>query len=429
MAASDGRRLSILIAARDERDRIEQLIARLRSVFPDATVVVADDGSRDGTGEAAREAGAVVVSGPRLGKGEALNRAERAAPEGPVLLCDADLEGDLSPLLAAGHDLAVGMFAERVGGGFGIAKGAASTLIRLRAGYEAREPLSGQRFLSERARAVAFPLARGFGCEVRMTIDVRRAGLSVGEVELPLRHRATGRDLAGFVHRSRQLCDLVLASGPLATNFRGNRLPLVGAVVALAGRDVPTRTRAAVGAIALTGLADDLWAGPERGLGGHVRAGRTTGMLKLAAIPTIGLLATSSVSGGLLVGLAANAVNQLDTKPGRALKSFLLAALPLRGPARSGYAGVAVLLLPYDLRERVMLGDAGSNALGAVLGFALVARLGTRGRWTAVGILAALNVLGDRVSLGTLIERTPVLSQLDAAGRRWPVADEAAATR
>ncbi len=93
------------------------------------------------------------------------------------------------------------------------------------------------------------------------------------------------------------------------------------------------------------------------------------------------------------------------------------------GPVSSGYARVAVLLLPYDLRERVMLGDAGSNALGAVLGFALVARLGTRGRWTAVGILAALNALGDRVSLGRLIEQAPVLSQLDAVGRRWPAVD------
>ena len=64
-----------------------------------------------------------------------------------------------------------------------------------------------------------------------------------------------------------------------------------------------------------------------------------------------------------------------------------------------------------------MLGDAGSNALGAVLGFGLVARLDRRGRWTAVSVLAGLNLLGDRVSLGRLIERTPVLSALDRAGR------------
>ena len=59
-----------------------------------------------------------------------------------------------------------------------------------------------------------------------------------------------------------------------------------------------------------------------------------------------------------------------------------------------------------------MLGDARPNALGAVLGFALVVRLGTRGRWTAMGLLAALNGLGDRISLGQASERTPLLSRL-----------------
>ncbi len=70
-------------------------------------------------------AGPTVVRGPRLGKGEALNAAERVAPPGPLLLCDADLEGDLRPLVAADVDLAVAAFSERVGGGFGVAKAAA----------------------------------------------------------------------------------------------------------------------------------------------------------------------------------------------------------------------------------------------------------------------------------------------------------------
>jgi Glycosyl transferase family 2 len=407
--------LAILVAARDERGRIGDLIARLRESFPQALVIVADDGSRDGTAEAARGAGAIVVERPRLGKGEALNAAERAAPPGLLLLCDADLEGDLRPLVEA-HELAVAAFKRRGGGGFGIAKGVARILIRARSGFEAREPLSGQRFLGERARAICFPLARGFGCEVRMTIDAARAGLDVGEVELHLGHRATGRNVPGFLHRGRQLVDAVLATGPLATNHRGNRLPLLGALVALGGLGAARRTRLAVAAIAVVGLLDDIWSGPERGWRGHVQGGLTTGTVKLVAIPAVGLLATGSLSGALLVGLAANALNQLDTRPGRALKAFLLCRAALRqvgGP----YAGTAVLLLPYDLRERVMLGDAGSNAFGAVLGLNLVARLTPRGCWTAVGVLAAFNSLGDRVSLGRAIERTPLLSAFDRFGR------------
>jgi hypothetical protein len=381
---------------------------------------VADDGSRDATADRARAAGARVVQGPRLGKGEALTAAERAAPPGPLLLCDADLDGDLTALPKAGLDLVVAAFATRSGEGLGIAKGVAGALVEARTGLRLRAPLSGQRYLSERARAACFPLARGFGCEVRMTIDAVRAGLRVGEVTLPLRHRATGRDLAGFAHRGLQLVDAVLAAGPLQGNHRGNRLPVVGWAVALGGLGAPRRTAVAVAVVTAVGLVDDLRAGPERGWLGHLRAGSTTGVLKLVAIPLAGAVATRSLSGGLVTGLAANALNQLDTKPGRALKAFLLAALLLQREGARPYAAVAVLLLPYDLRERGMLGDAGSNALGAVLGLSFVVRNAGRRRWTAVGILAGLNALGDRVSLGALIEGTPLLSRLDGAGRVRP---------
>ena len=342
---------------------------------------------------------------PRRGKGQALALAERAAPSGPLLLCDADLIGDLRPLLEHESDLAVAAFAEQQGGGFGIVKRTAAVLIRLGTGRELREPLSGQRRLSRRARRACFPVAAGFGCEARMTYDALAAGLSVGEVELPLRHHATGRDLRGFIHRGRQLRDVMLGFGPLATNHRGLRLPLVGWVVgALEPRVAP---------VVAIGLADDLFAGSERGVAAHLRAGRTTGVLKLVGIPLVGLLATRSARGALLVGLAANALNQLDTKPGRALKAYALAALPLRAPLLP-----AVILAPYDLREMAMLGDSGSNALGALLGLSSVKRFAGRGQWLAIGALATLNILGEFTSVGRAIERTPVLRDLDAAGRQ-----------
>jgi hypothetical protein len=397
--------LAVLVAARDEEDRIGATVERLRAAFPGAEVIVADDGSRDLTAQRAEAAGARVLRLPRRGKGQALTLAEREAPAGPVLLCDADLDGDLAPLVDSDADLAIAVFAEREGGGFGIAKRAARALIRARSGFVAVEPLSGQRALSERAREVCFPLAAGFGCEVGATVDAARAELRLAEVELPLRHRATGRDAAGFVHRGRQLVDALLALGPQGTNFRGLRLPLVGALVALG-------QPAAVAASATAGLADDLWSGPERGFRAHLGAGRTTGVLKLVAIPLAGLLATRKVSGALLVGLAANSLNQLDTRPGRALKAYLVGALAVRAPLK-----VAVLLLPYDLRERTMLGDCGSNALGAMLGLRSVSRLTERGRWLAIGALAGLTLLGERRSLGDLIERTPGLAQLDRLGR------------
>jgi hypothetical protein len=401
-----GEPVAVLVAARDEAGRIGEAVRALREAFPDANVIVADDGSRDSTAREAEEAGARVLQLPHRGKGQALSLAERAAPPGPLLLCDADLRGDLRPLTEADADLAIAVFAERQGGGFGIAKAAARGLIRALAGLVTREPLSGQRALSGRARAATFPLAAGFGCEVRGTVDAARAGLRVAELELELRHRPTGRTAAGFLHRGRQLVDVVLSCGPLGVNHRGLRLPFVGWVVGLPGEP-------AVAAVAAIGLADDLWSGPERGFAAHLRSGLTTGMLKLVGIPLVGVMRTRSLSGTLLFALAANAVNQLDTRPGRALKAYLLAGTALRT-----HWALPVLLLPYDLREMAMLGDGGSNALGAMLGLKSVSRLTGTGRWIAIGALAGLTLLGERTSIGGLIERTPGLRRLDALGRQ-----------
>jgi hypothetical protein len=397
--------LSILVAARDEEDSIADTVTALRRSFPDAEVIVADDGSRDATADCAEAVGAIVLRLARRGKGQALSAAERAAPPGPLLLVDADLRGDLTPLLASdkvSRGLRIAAFAEREGGGFGIAKAVARVLIRFRSGFEAREPLSGQRALSPRARAAVFPLAHGFGAETRMTIDAVRAGIPVDEVELALAHRATGRDARGFLHRGRQLLGALLAAGPLRVNYRGLRLPLVGWTVAL---HEPL--------ITAIGLADDRWSGKERGFREHLRAGRTTGVLKLVGIPIAALVRTRSLSGALLVALSANVLNQLDTRPGRALKAYLAVAVVVDAPL-----ALAVLLAPYDLREMTMLGDGGANGLGAMLGLSSVNRFTGRGRWVAIGALAGLTLLGERRSLGELIERTPVLRERDAWGRR-----------
>ncbi len=402
-------RLTVLVAARDEEERIGSCVASLRDAFPDAEIVVADDGSRDATAARASVAGARVVSLERRGKGQALTLAERRCAPGPLLLCDADVSGDLRPLLERRADVVIAAFRRPSGSGFGIAKRSSRLLVRLLAGLRLDEPLSGQRALSVRARSALFPVAPGFGVETRMSIDAGRAGLQVAEIELDLAHRPTGRDPSGALHRARQLHDLVLACAPHGTSHRSLRLPLVGLVVGLVdARVLP---------VALVGSVDDAFAGPERGFSAHLRSGRTTGVLKLVAIPLWALARTRSPSGALLVSLSANALNQLDTRPGRALKAFLLAAALLGGVPRRALA-MAVLLAPYDLREMAMLGDAGANALGAVVGLRSVERFTGRSRVGVVGALLCLTAFGERRSLGALIEATPGLRELDRLGRR-----------
>ncbi|HEY7018185.1 MAG TPA: hypothetical protein VH297_06915, partial [Gaiellaceae bacterium] len=197
---------------------------------------------------------------------------------------------------------------------------------------------------------------------------------------------------------------------------RGLRLPLVGTLVALGGARAPARTRLGVAAIAVLGLADDLWSGPERGFRAHLAKGSTTGIAKAVGIPLVALATTRSLRKAALVSLAANALNQLDTRPGRARKAFLAGAALVRGES-SSYLPIAVLLAPYDLREMSMLGDAGANALGAVLGYGSVGKLTARGQILCIAGLAALTAAGETRSLGALIERTPALRSLDAMGR------------
>jgi glycosyltransferase involved in cell wall biosynthesis len=212
----------VIVAARNEADRIGDTLDALGHAFPGAHVIVADDASEDGTGDVALAHGAELVSRRRPhGKGANVTAAaatviERAGdPEAPVfLLCDGDLgasAAELSPLVeavAGGNcDLAIAAFRARVGGGFGVALRYAARTIERLCGYRAGAPISGQRALSAAAMRAAYPFAAGYGMEIGITVDVVRAGLGVQEIELDLAHRATGRSLAGFLHRARQLRD------------------------------------------------------------------------------------------------------------------------------------------------------------------------------------------------------------------------------
>lgn len=216
--------LAVIVAARNEADRVGETVAALREAFPAAAIWVADDASTDGTAERAMAAGAQVVSrGRPHGKGANVTAAAEAALSAApaprlVLLCDGDLGGSaarLAPLVeAVGRgecDLAVAVFSRRVGGGFGLALGFAHWAIRRRCGAQTEAPISGQRALRAEVLGATLPFAAGFGMEIGMTIDAVRAGYRLREYELDLEHRATGRSLAGFRHRGGQLRDFVRA--------------------------------------------------------------------------------------------------------------------------------------------------------------------------------------------------------------------------
>ena len=192
----------------------------------------------------------------------------------------------------------------------------------------------------------------------------------------------------------------------------------------------------------LLGAYDDLLSGSadgraDRGLAGHLRALAerriTTRLVKLLGLGTAGILAAPAVAAkpvdravtaGVIAGTA-NLINLLDLRPGRALKAVLLLSAPsLRcGPGGDLIAGpvaAATAALPADLAELVMLGDAGANGIGAVVGLALAVGSTPAGRVMLLAALIALTLASERVSFTSVIERTPVLRELDALGRVRP---------
>lgn len=195
--------------------------------------------------------------------------------------------------------------------------------------------------------------------------------------------------------------------------------------------------------VTAAGLVDDLVPQRARGLRGHLRAlvegEMTTGALKAvvvvgASVFVMAMSGARSVAGTLagvvVLASAANLWNGLDVAPGRAVKAYLLATIAIasiavvasiRGWSQAsvclGVTAGALLVLPFDLRERGMLGDAGANLLGFALGVALVTGSSDAALVALAVALVALNVVAETITLSRAIDATPPLRWLDRLGR------------
>jgi hypothetical protein len=210
-----------------------------------------------------------------------------------------------------------------------------------------------------------------------------------------------------------------------------------------AWRAAAAMTVAGAGAAAFGAYDDLAGSSDRRGFRGHLGALRhgevTTGAVKLAGIGATGLASAALTGGdavdvvintGLVAGFA-NLLNLFDLRPGRAIKagvasgalialggSFGRAAAPgSAGQALAPPLAAALALLPEDLGERAMLGDAGANALGAMLGTAACG-LPRPARVALLSGITWLTAASEKVSFTAVIERTPVLRRLDMLGRR-----------
>jgi UDP-GlcNAc:undecaprenyl-phosphate/decaprenyl-phosphate GlcNAc-1-phosphate transferase len=194
--------------------------------------------------------------------------------------------------------------------------------------------------------------------------------------------------------------------------------------------------------IAFLGFLDDSLgrgeaAGAPRGWRGHWAALRA-GSLSTGAIKAIGALALAAyvVSGrGLedwryladvaLLILTTNLFNLLDLRPGRAEKGLVLLGAGLCLGAWTFeplellgiFAGPVLVGAWLTLGERAMLGDTGSNLIGAVAGVWLLTTLGADARLVALAAVLALTIYGELRSISSTIDSVPPLRWLDSLGR------------
>jgi UDP-GlcNAc:undecaprenyl-phosphate GlcNAc-1-phosphate transferase len=256
--------------------------------------------------------------------------------------------------------------------------------------------------------------------------------------------------------------EALLAAGLTRTNYRGRELPfpigaaVVGAALVALAVLAPLDALADEGllepelgrwityviGVAFLGLLDDMvgrGAAPDsaRGWRGHAEA-VLSGRLSTGAIKALGALALAAFvlarrgeEGGqyladiALLLLATNLINLFDTGPGRAEKAFALLAIGLSLGAWTAvpaellapFIGPVAIGATFTLRERAMLGDTGSNVLGALAGIWLLTSLGDEARLIALVLVAAVTLYGEFRSLGALVERLPPLRALDSLGR------------
>jgi UDP-N-acetylmuramyl pentapeptide phosphotransferase/UDP-N-acetylglucosamine-1-phosphate transferase len=194
---------------------------------------------------------------------------------------------------------------------------------------------------------------------------------------------------------------------------------------------------AGVVVVSAAGLFDDFQPDRTRGLVRQLamlREGRvSSGMVKLVVISAASALAAWAlgargarwVLGALVIAGAANLWNLLDVLPGRAFKYFVPAvagaALAAGTEEYRTLALIALLdallLLGLDLMEVAMLGDAGSNVLGFIVGVGLLEALSTTGLAVALAAILALHVLAETVTLSRIIQAVAPLRWFDGLGR------------
>lgn len=205
--------ISVIVPAYNEADRIAETLRAISQLTEISEIIVVDDGSTDETGAVARKwADHVIRQEQNRGKGHALDLGWRQSKGDIVVFLDADLGKTaahagrlIEPVVLNECDMTIAKFPPaQTKGGFGLVKALADRGVTRLTGHHIAAPLSGQRAIRRELLEKVPPLTRDFGIEISLTVETLRNGFRICEVPIAFRHRESGRNWEGFVHRGRQ---------------------------------------------------------------------------------------------------------------------------------------------------------------------------------------------------------------------------------
>ena len=227
--------VTAIVPAYNEEGRIRNTVLALKSIEYIQHIYVINDGSTDGTYDAANSIDGIDVINryPNRGKGEALYKGLQLALKDSdiIVFADADLEESaedieklITPILENKADVTIAKFppAKRKGG-FGFVKKLAKEGVYINTGKRMDTVLSGQRAFKSGVLRQINVRYKGYGVELGMLIDILNRGYSVMEVDVNMYHNETGRNLSGFIHRGKQFWQVltVLISKTISTKLKG----------------------------------------------------------------------------------------------------------------------------------------------------------------------------------------------------------------
>jgi len=214
-------RIVAVIPAYNEADLIVDTINGLKKVDCIDEIVVVNDGSTDNTSEICKQLGITVIDIEKnRGKGYAIKKAVECITYDYLVLVDGDL-GETSieirnliePVLKGKCDVSVARFPKaEVKGGFGLVKGFAKKSVYYFTGVEIETTLSGQRVYKKHVLDKINYIPNRYGIELAMTVQTINNGFKILEVPVTMKHRYSGRNLKGFIHRGKQFYDILKTS-------------------------------------------------------------------------------------------------------------------------------------------------------------------------------------------------------------------------